>query len=108
VKAIKLWLLWWLGAASVADLDAFYVELNALRSGDKQTMRDEYRAVISELKADHEAAITELIQELNDVRNSIPAALTQSARRPVRVFRNFREFRTIVEGSKKIPIERNS
>jgi hypothetical protein len=101
MKRLKAWLLRWLGAVSI-------FEFETLRAADKQQLRDGYCAALSELKADYEKALSEVIQELNDLRNSMPVAV-QSNSRPVRVFRNFREFRTVVETRPKpIRIERTT
>jgi adenine C2-methylase RlmN of 23S rRNA A2503 and tRNA A37 len=97
---MKAWFLRWLGAVSGS-------EFAHARAEDNQRIRDEYRAVVSELKSEHEATIANLIQELNDVRNSIPATVAQNSKHQVRVLRNFREFRTVLE-QKPIRIERTS
>lgn len=95
---IKAWLLRWLGAAPVAELE----ELRRWHNNFVQ----HHRAEIAELKTEHDAAITELIQELNELRNNISAtAAPQNPKRAVRVFRNFREFRGAIEGRPQQPIQ---
>jgi hypothetical protein len=96
---VKLRLLRWLGAVSIAEFDV-------LRAADRQQIRDEYRSALMDIKAEYEAAITEVIQELNTVRNSIPTALTAEPRPPVQVFRSFRDFKRVVESRKPIRVER--
>ena len=48
----------------------------------------------------------EIIQELNAIRNRPP--VIEPNKGAVRVFRNFREFRSAIEGQRPIKIERKS
>ena len=58
-------------------------------------------------KSEHDAAISELVSELNALRNSKQPVGEQ--KKPIRVMRNFRDFRAAVEGrSEPIKIERTS
>lgn len=84
---MKAWLRRWLGIVDYTEVIA-----SATRE-----IRAEYRAALATLKEEHQAEMADLIQELNDLRNKIPVTVTQDVKRPIRVLRNFREFRTTIE-----------
>ena len=105
---MKAWLRRWLETPSLAllaaeekqlrdEYRAFKAELSHERASDIQKIRDWCNSAMMNLKADQDATIAELIQEINALRNSIPSAVAQAAKPPVRVMRNFREFRDTVE-----------
>lgn len=82
---MKAWLLRWLGAVSLAEFETLRVATDTLaREMDEQTIGSQ-------------RAIGDVITELNALRNSLSATVTQEVKPPVRVLRNFREFRTVIE-----------
>ena len=60
---------------------------------------------MDEVKKENEKMDAEIIQELNAIRNRPVIDPNKNA---VRVFRNFREFRSAIEGQRPIKIERKS
>ena len=99
-QRFQMWLVRWLGIVSTFE---FY----SARAADKQQFRDEYRSAIADMKAEHDAQIAELVQELNALRNSKQPVTEQ--KKPVRVIPSWGTFRTAVESQPKpIKIERTS
>lgn len=82
---MKAWFLRWLGIVPPVD----------------------YSGAIAELRVEHDAAIAELVHELNDLRNSIPATTAAVQQPGVRVLRNWRDVRSALE-TPPIRIERKA
>ena len=93
---MRRWLLRWLGGVPTAEFDAF-------RAAHEDLVRQ-----VGLQHSEQQKAFVELATEFNALRNNLPAVLTAPAKPPVRVFRNFREFRSAIEGHQPIPIERTS
>ena len=93
---MRQWLLRWLGGVPCSDFDS-------LRAAHEDFVRQ-----VGLQHSDQQHAFMELVTEFNALRNNLPAVLTAPAKPPVRVFRNFREFRSAIEGHQPIPIERTS
>ena len=90
MNRIKAWLRGWLGAVQKKDIAAFCDD-------DKYQLRGEFNASIAALHAEHDAAIAQLIMDINGIRNQIPAATAQATNSKVRVIRNFGEFKAAIE-----------
>lgn len=113
VNRFKVWLLRWLGVVPASELDRLKSALkNFIDEAALQSELNALRSTLNAVRHQHEEnqdVIANLVQELHNLRNSIPVAVTQDIKQPVRVFRNFREFKSVVEGRPQaFPIERKS
>jgi len=110
----------------VDDLDAATKAFNRTLQQRKleherelEELKKEHAKEIAKLKADVEAlsnradaiadapqaAIADVIAELNELRNKMPAVIASQEPKPgVRVMRNFRDFRSVMEGRPQQPI----
>jgi hypothetical protein len=96
VKRIKAWLLAWLGAASTDRTKQI-----------RESLRKEISRAVTVIRSKKRSKMdAEIIQELNAIRNRPP--VIEPNKGAVRVFRNFREFRSAIEGQRPIKIERKS
>lgn len=112
---MKSWLRRWLGVADRADVFALDVKAKlaeVAHGADYRQLRDSVAALerkLDEQTMGSQAAIAEVITELNDLRNRIPASVTQDLKPGVRTVRNWSNFRAAVETPQQpIRIERKS